>query len=77
MKWHKFPQETPPKVEGNYGEYLVRGITNNKRLHYFVCLWVWQPNDDLRGFFYGGNEFRGYMQNESFEWINVNELNNE
>lgn len=76
LKWHKYPLETPPKDKSGNGEYLVRGIGSvTKRLHYYVCLWVWDDdNASIRGFFYNGNEFWGQCKNDEFEWISTNEL---
>lgn len=76
LKWHKYPAETPAKDESANGEYLVRGIGSvTKKLHYFVCLWVWcKDMTDIRGFFYNGNEFYGQCENDEFEWISVKGL---
>lgn len=75
MNWHKYPEETPAKNSSANGEYLVRGIgAVTKRMHYYVCLWVWcEDMPDIRGFFYNGNEFRQCDKDE-FEWISVKEL---
>lgn len=74
LNWRKYPVETPLKEDGFYCECLCRGIANLPRtMHYYVCLWVWV--DGCKGFFYGGNSFRGYCVNDEFEWIPVSELN--
>lgn len=74
MKWHKYPEETPPKDENVHGEYLIRGNGGlNGKLHYYVAFWCWIKKEGLCGFFYRGNEFCEIPSGE-FEWIDTKEL---
>lgn len=68
--WRAFPTERPTEM----GEYLCRGIGGlNNKLHYYVCLWVNEPKENLIGFFYGGNEF-AEIPTGKFEFIKCSEL---
>lgn len=77
MKWHKYPEETPPKDENTYGEYLIRGKGGlNEKLHYYVAFWCWIKKEGLCGFFYRGNEFCEIPSGE-FEWVDLKTIDDE
>ena len=77
MKWHKYPQETPPKDGKTFGEYLIRGIGGlNNKLHYYVAFWCWIKEENLCGFFYHGNEFCEIPSGE-FEWLDLKTIDDE
>ena len=73
MKWKKYPDETPFKMEGTCCECLCRGISAaTKSRHYYVCQWVWF--NDVKGFYYNGNEFNAQCVDGEFEWVYVEQL---
>lgn len=68
--WKLYPNTEPTEQ----GEYLCRGIGGlNHKLHYYVCLWINEPSENLKGFFYGGDYFNG-IRTGVFEYIKCSEL---
>jgi len=77
LKWHKYPQETPPKISGKLTDCLIKGISAaTHHQAYWNAFWVWEESDRLKGFFMNGNEFWGQTETNEFEWLTCEEIDN-